>query len=518
MQEKSKIEIRISELLYLCFFALMLVIKGIGLYDGQAAYKVLLLVSLGLLFFKMCITNHNIREWGIIIFVSILMLLVYLNCKEKGILICTLTILGMKGVSVERVFKVGLWTWGITMWSNIIFHLLNIETSGYKVHEKLGLGHVFRWDLGFSHPNVLHVSYLVFCGFLIYNLKEKYQWKWCLGLMAGNLLIFLYSISYTGIIVVTFYLALSWYINIRKEMSRLEYSLLGLIFPVAVVISLLSPILLPDKIFNILNKIFSNRLVLAEYYLIPENIKLFGNNLEDITTHILTMDNAYVFSLVIYGIAIFALIIFSHMLLICSCIKQKRKRELALILCIAIAGITEPFLFNTSFKNISLIFLGAMLFSEKQENIGCNTKWALIPRKDMTLVFDLTKWELLKRKTIDVLKVNKKRIIYTSTMLGFVIALLVAVCKKMPEAYIVPRIHVDIESDETWYIQDVDNSEYSNMVILDYKDAETKMQILDGNIIAMEYIRACVAAFVVGLFATGIIQYTVIWIKNYSKK
>lgn len=517
MQEKTRIKISISELLYLCFFALMLVTKGIGLYDGQTLYKAFLLISLGLLCLKMCLTSHNIKEWVIVILVSTLMLLVYLKCKEKGILICTLTILGMKGVSVERVFKVGLWTWGITMWCNIIFHLINLEASGYKVHEKLGLGHVFRWDLGFSHPNVLHVSYLVFCGFLVYNLKEKYRWKWCLGLMIGNLLIFLYSISYTGIIVVTFYLALSWYVNVRKEISRVEYGLLGIIFPAAVVISLLSPILLPDKIFHILNKIFSNRLVLAEYYLIPENIKLFGNNLENITTHILTMDNAYVFSLVIYGIAFFSLIVFSYVLLIYNCIKRKRKRELALIVCIAIAGITEPFLFNTSFKNITLIFLGVMLFHEKS-SIGGKTEWALIPKKNMILELDLAKWELLKCKAIEVLKDNKKRIIYTSIIFGFMITLLVAVCKKMPEAYIVPRIHVDIESDETWYIQDVENSDYSNMVILDYKDAETKMQILEGNIITMEHIRACVAAFVVTSLMTGMMQYAVIWIKNYSKK
>lgn len=145
----------------------------------------------------MCVTGHTVKEWGIIGILGLLAVLVYLDSKEKGILILALTILSMKGVAKDRVFRVGMWVWGITMSGNVLYHLLNLDSSGYKVHEKLGLGHIFRWDLGFSHPNVLRISYLMLCGFIIYNLDRKYDWKHVIGLMLGNLFIFLYSVSYT---------------------------------------------------------------------------------------------------------------------------------------------------------------------------------------------------------------------------------------------------------------------------------------------------------------------------------
>lgn len=518
MQEKKIMQVKVSELFYLGFFALMLWIKGIGLYDGQTLYKLFLLLGLILVGIKMCITKHTVREWLFIVAISLLMFIVYLKCKEKGVLICTLTVLALKDVSVKRVFKVGMWTWGITMWSNVIYHLVNLDASGYKVHEKLGLGHIFRWDLGFSHPNVLHISYLVFCGFVVYNLDEKYNWKHALGLMAGNLFVFFYSVSYTGILVVTLYLMISWYINMRQELSKIEYGLLEVVFPIAVLLSLLSPVLLPSNIFYILNKIFSNRLVLAEYYLVPENIKLFGNNLADITTHILTMDNAYVFTLVIYGIVFFCLIIISYMVLAHVCVRRKRKRELVLIACFAIAGITEPFLFNTSFKNLTLVFLGTMMFESLQGNNESKSEWVIVPKRDKMVTLEWTKWSRLQNVVAEAWKNNKKIIIFTSLFVGLMAGVLGGMSVKMPAAYIVPRIHVDIESDETWYIECVDEPEYQDMKIIDYKDAETRMQILEGNIVIMEYVRACLSIFFVTAFLVGVMCWLGIGMKNYLRK
>lgn len=490
-------KIQLSELLYLVYIFLMLFSKGIGLYDGQLLYKVFFVLAIGVLFAKFCITEHSLKEWIFIIALIILTMVVYFNCKEKGVIICILTILAMKDVSVDKVFKTGMWTWGIVMWANIIYHLLNLDASGYKVHEKLGLGHIFRWDLGFSHPNVLHISYFVFCGFIVYNLDKKYQWKHALGLMLGNLFIFLYSVSYTGIVVVTLYLAMSLYVNIRKEISRVEYLIMKLVFPVCVLLSLLSPLLLPLGIFSILNKIFSNRLILAEYYLVPENIKLFGNNLENITTHVLTMDNAYVFSLVIYGIVIFALILVSYVTLIHFCTKQKKSKELVLILCIVIAGITEPFLFNTSFKNLTLLFLGNFLF----ESIGKEKKQvkrvAIYAKGNKEIIINYQRISGIYLQLKSIWKREKKRVLVLALSCGMITSIFYGMIKEMPQGYIMPRIHVDIESDETWYLESEQEAEYENMKILDYKDSKTRMQIFEGTIVSVEYVRSCIATFVI---------------------
>ena len=517
MQQSKEVKITISEILYICFFCLMLFAKGLGLYDGQILYKLFFLAGMGLVALKMCITGHTVKEWGIIGILGLLAVLVYLNSREKGILVVFSTILSMKGVSKERIFRVGMLVWGITMSGNVLYHLLNLDSSGYKVHEKLGLGHIFRWDLGFSHPNVLHISYLMLCGFIIYNLDRKYNWKHAVGLMLGNLFIFLYSVSYTGIMAVTLYLGISWYINIRENLNKLEYILLELVFPVCVLLSLLSPILLPEKIFNIANKIFSNRLILSEYYLVPEKMTLFGSNLENITTHVLTMDNAYVFSLVIYGMVFFSIMVVSYLLLNHWCAKEKRKKDLALISCFMIAGITEPFLFNTSFKNLTLLLLGDFLFGVLRHNGEEQKEWAIFIEGNKELCFRELKLTQFIDKIVLVWEREKKRILLIAIGCGLGAGIIYGANREMPKGYIMPRIHVDIVSDETWYLQNADEPQYKDMKILDYRDSETRMQIFDGNIIVVEYIRECVTVFCIMTLVTGTIC-MVGYMLNFYKK
>ena len=130
MQEKNKLNISWAEMLYLGFWMLMLFTKGIGLYDGQALYKVFLAAGLGMIFLKMCLTPHTKKEWLMILVTGLLMAVIYLTSKEKGIVLCTVTVLAMKGVSIRRVMKTGLWVWGITMGGNILYHLINYMTYG----------------------------------------------------------------------------------------------------------------------------------------------------------------------------------------------------------------------------------------------------------------------------------------------------------------------------------------------------------------------------------------------------
>ena len=121
--------------------------------------------------------------------------------------------------------------------------------------------------------------------------------------------IFLYSVSYTGFLIVAIYLVGSLYIVWRKKISKLEYTLVELVFPGCLAISFLAPLCLDysSRLFYIINTIFNNRLYLAYFYLVPENVKLFGNNLAKLTTSMLTLDNSYLFSFIFYGVICFCL-------------------------------------------------------------------------------------------------------------------------------------------------------------------------------------------------------------------
>lgn len=513
MKEK---EIRIEELLYICFFVLMLFAKGIGLYDGQILYKLILVIALGCVAIKMCITEHTVQEWGAIVLLGILTAVIYWVSKEKGIILCMATVIAIKNVSIKKVFKIGVWTWGITVLVNLMFHLLFWDMSGYKVHEKLGLGHIFRWDLGFSHPNVLHITYLTLVAFIIYNLGSRCNLKALLLLMMGNVFIFLYSVSYTGIIAVTLYLCITWYVCIRKNLNKFEYILLEMVFPICLLLSFLAPVILPEKIFNIVNKIFSTRLSLARYFLVEENIKLFGNNLADITTYQYTMDNSYVFSFVIYGIIFFALLVIGYGGTIHECVKQKKNMELAMLVAFLIAGITEPFMFNTSFKNLTLLFVGEWLWQVLKNRNAEEKTYTLIKNRTKYVYIGYLCFYEMKNNIVKVWNENKKSFLILSSILGIISAIVCGVLTEKPQGYIVPRKHVDIESEETWYLESEYEVRYNDYIIIDYESPATKMQIFEGNIVMVEKVRSCISTLIITMLLCVVICLTIKMFRNYE--
>ena len=115
--------ISLAELLYMCYFTIMLGAKAIGLYEGQTAYNVCLVI--GAIFFacKILTTKHNAIELLTIIALLALGIAVYAQSGEKSLLIYFTMMLGMKCVSISRVFKVGGSIW---MTSFVLLYVLSV--------------------------------------------------------------------------------------------------------------------------------------------------------------------------------------------------------------------------------------------------------------------------------------------------------------------------------------------------------------------------------------------------------
>lgn len=363
MSKEKDMAIRLSELLYLLFWGIMLFAKGIGLYDGQLLYKIFLVLAFLCIGAKMCITEYSFREWAVIFFLLAWSAVVYRVSGEKGVLICMVTAAGMKNVSVKRCFQTGLIVWAAAMSLRFLTSLIFIGNVETAVQTKNIFGAVLRYFMGYPHPNVLHISYLVLAAFVIYCVKDTYCWKHLLLLMWGNIFLFFYSYSFTGALIVMIYICLSYYVK-KKKISKIEYFLVKLVFPGCILVSVIMPMALQGRMFELADKIFNNRINLARHFLTLDNMSLLGNNLAAITTDVITMDNAYLFTLVTYGIPVFLLMCVGYMTVVSDYVKQNKNIELAMICCFLAAGFTEPFLFNTSFKNLTLLFIGEQLFVE----------------------------------------------------------------------------------------------------------------------------------------------------------
>lgn len=415
-----------SELLYLCFWGLMLFAKGIGLYDGQSLYKVFLIAAFLCIIGKMCITEYSGREWAVILFLLVLSTAVYRVSGEKGVLICMVTVAAMKNVSVKRAFAVGLFVWSVAMGGRFMVSLAGIDGVQTAVQTKNISGAVLRYFMGYPHPNVLHISYLILTAFVIFCVKETYNWKHLLVLTAGNLFLFFYSYSFTGALTVMAYLLLSYYVR-KKRINRIEYFLVSLVFPACILFSVIFPMVLSGEAFELADRIFNNRIHLAKHFLTLENMSLLGNNLAAITTDVITMDNAYIFALVTYGIPIFLLICAGYLIVIWDYIKQKKNIELAMICCFLLAGITEPFLFNTSFKNLTLLFIGEGLFIMLRGKAERKRTFALLKNRDKEILIPIGKLQKAKERFLDIWSARRKVILGAGIVAACAIALLAGV-------------------------------------------------------------------------------------------
>lgn len=366
----GRIKFSLEEILYYVFFSILIFTKGIGLDEGSILFRSCLLTAIFLLGCKFLLGQYSMIE---IVFVGILGLWGAATFKitgSLGMFVYVLMIVGLKNIPVKRVFKVGAVVWGVCMLFTLTAAVFCGRTGVRLVHEKLGLGPVIRESLGYTHPNVLHVTYVVFMAFVLYLCKEKGKKSaWAiLLLLLGDVFIFIYSLSYTGLLISFAYFICYFYFSFRKRITKTEKVLIQCILPVCVIISAILPPLLSDGIiYKLLNSLLNNRVwaIKAYYELYP--VTLFGMKSEGIT---FSIDNSYVFALMNYGAVFLIAAVIVYWMLIRYCLKNEMRGELAIICTFLFAGLSEPFLFNASIKNVTVIFLGNYLYAKAGNKSG----------------------------------------------------------------------------------------------------------------------------------------------------
>lgn len=504
-------KLTIQEVLFFAFFILLSITKGLGFYEGQKLFTLLILPAFVCALLKIVITPYTKRQWIMQLLLLTLTALVYYESGEKGILFMMFLILGMKNISVKKVFHVGLWVWSICAIVLSIFSFYRLEDTIYRVHSKLGMGHIFRWSLGFTHPNILHITYLALCAFIVYELADKYNWKHFILLMLGNGLVFLFSISYTGFGIVAILLVGMLYVKIRPCFCLLEKLAVNLILPAIMVISFVLPIILYTPWVQKLNFMLNTRLYLARQFLVPEYMSLFGVRIADVVQSSMTMDNSFIWGFINYGIVPFALLMAAYFILIADYSRKQKTRELVIIICFIGAGFTEPLLFNTSFKNISLVFLGELLFRQKEDA----KEYCLFPKGNIEVELPFAAqakyfWCQIKM----VWKTCKKQLsagILVGAVLGGVLCV---IFYQVPKGYVVQRFYTDGLEETSVYLESEEDADYAGYRVMNYVDADTPMQVVDGKSVGLETLRYYVGSILIGGFGIFVFTTGGLWLTN----
>lgn len=356
---------RARQLSFYLFFGLMIFAKGIGLDSGDKLYYVLSAAACACMGAKLILTKYNKKQMTAMILLGLIAFAAYWNSGRMGILLSALTIIGLKDMDVKKLFRLGAVIYGVSFFATILMAKTGIISNPLVVHEKGGM-EIIRWGMGYSTGNVFHISYFILTVFLCYTWGKNYSWKKLLGLMAGNFLVFLFSLSYTGIAVTAFYLFLNMYAVKRKHLSLTEKILCQLPLPLCLVFSFGTPFLMQYPFGEKINQILNGRPAFSAYYLENQPITLLGGRMKDIPNFWVIMDNAYVYIFMTFGIVTFVLFCLGYAVLIARYSKENRLSELAMIFSFLLYGIMEQFLSN-AFMNVSLLFMGEVLFGSRQE-------------------------------------------------------------------------------------------------------------------------------------------------------
>lgn len=519
--QKKEAALTVNELLYLIFFGVMLFSKGMGWYDGMRPYQLCLLIGMGCLGLKLILTKYTPWQLLVAAVFGVLGVLSWRCSAEKGMLTCVMMLIGMKDVRIKKVFQVGAVVWSSVFLYRILAFLIGWDKGILLVHKKLG-AFIFRWSMGYPHPNVFHISYVILLAFLFYLLQQKGKklFGWIVAALVGNVLIFIYSVSFTGFLLTGIYLMLVLYFELRSQFKKPEKVLMQCVLPAGLAFSLLAP-LIPEgnQFYEVMNKLMNTRLRLSKYFLTQERITLFGQQFH-LADKDLNMDNSYVFALMTYGAVVFVLLMIAYFFTIRNLVKENRRKELAITLGFLIAGISEPFLFNTSFKNVSLIFVGSYLLNEANPIRRQNIAWiGICTLGDRSLPKNapaekLAENFLLGLKRIGAAAGEKKYLIAALTCACVVIGgTAFGLTAQMPKEYLVPKSICDYSLQEVYYLdEEAAAKERANgSEVLYYMGEETPMFRFSGVTVTVEWMRGMIgAAILTGaagtLLGTGIAE------------
>lgn len=359
--------ISLAEIMYLCYFAVMLGAKAIGLYEGQIAYNVCLVLGAVFFMLKMVFTRYSVKEYIAIILILLLGILVYMQSGEKSLLICFTMMLGIKGVSELRVFKLGSIIWIVSFITMYILAVVGVIPEYASTMLRAGWPTILRHSLGYPHPNSLHASYFIIVVFVLYlskDLRKSYLTAVSVALFLGNLYVFMYSLSRNGFAITCFYILFNFYMLNRNKRSKVENALIMAALPIGLIFILLFPLITKGEVFETFNRHLAGRFEYTRYYLTYQPLRLFG--IESIpvpqNTYEYVIDSSYVYLIFRLGIIAFFLVLVMMLVTLYDAIKNDRRAEVALLVSFYLYGIIELYLFNQSYKNFTFIFIGMWFY------------------------------------------------------------------------------------------------------------------------------------------------------------
>lgn len=486
-----RMTIKREQILFYIYFIIMLFTKGLGLTDGPV-YKVCIVAASAAALLKIMIERHNRKEYALIVVLLGLGAVNWLHTGNQGTLFCILLVLAMKGIPLINAFRLGAICWGSSYVAQIVTQLLDLRSRDFVIHNKFGFRHIIRWGLGYTHPNVLQIATLALIAYVFYCYHYETTAQLRRAMIAGialSLWVFLYSLSVTGMMMTAVFFIMLGYLEYNRFHGRLrshaENVMLQLVFPACVLFSVLAPVLLQGRAFELLNKVMTHRPELSRFFLMTYGLLPFGSEFSGLSHHY-TLDCSYVNLLMNGGWILFAVMCVGYFLLIRHLLQESSSREnsiaLAIVFYTVVGAMSEPFAFNTSYKNVSLLFLGSWLYQVLDQSTADQDATALCSERLAGITHRLGQSVTRLRFIPDRPHVT---LLALSIVIGLLCGMAYGLLHTAPQDVYALRIHTDsVEEYEYLYYtpEEIEALRQTDgVLVLEYQDAETVMTRFTGE-------------------------------------
>lgn len=351
-----------KEVLIYIFIALITFGKGIGLSASNKIYIALFFVGFVLATVKILMEKYSRNEiivLGSIIGIGILDAIIG---KNMTILFTAVIIACLKNIDLKKIIKIMFITRLITFIAMIILPTIGIISNNIIPFYRDGQI-INRYAFGFEHPNLAHSSFaliLILWGYIYF---EKINLFKIVGCEICNFLLYNFTYSRTGFLIVTIYLIFIYVMKKSNKLMHILPKLLNITLVICIIISFALAIGYSKIDFiTKMDRLFTGRIKYMNMLWRNYSIPIIG---QEIYPHIL-IDNGY-FSLIYQG-GLLAFIWYIYIAFKTNkyIVANKKNTEMIIIITLYIYCIFESYYTNI-LMNPSLVFFAYYIFKDKKE-------------------------------------------------------------------------------------------------------------------------------------------------------
>lgn len=268
--------------------------------------------------------------------------------------------------------------WAAAILSVSFTVLIFLSVFGWKqdityLNDRAGFGQVLRRSLGYPYPNTLFTTYIILMVLIMYMLGKQTKKQLIMTstlMFLGAVYIYIYSCSNTGLIVATFYLLANLWLQLRNRLSIVEKIVLLIAYPGCTLLSIVGPLVTSGRLFQLMDKVLHNRWAYSYYYLTTEPVTLFGTRFGETPNDNYMIDSSFLYSFLQIGVIPFLIVTALMIGMIVCYVKKDKRIELAMIISFCVLGLSDPFFFNLSYKNLMFLFIGELLYLQTSKPFG----------------------------------------------------------------------------------------------------------------------------------------------------